>query len=339
MVQLLDSDGTVAFERIDNIRDNFEDAFAKKQLGAAMKDIIVKSVPDHINKSNMFEDDNIKAILTNAVSEIASTAYTEKELNGSAGYIGSLKETIKEYASMEADYRMEKAMAVYEANDNKVEASAEIRDIFSLENLKFSTEELKERFISEMEYKFGSEAEDIVTEIGKEVGVAIADAEKKNLIINETSKAITDQKKELEKELQVDDEEPEENEDNSGDETGGDDSQELDGSETEFDNDEEDPDVDGANDTAEETDNVGSESYRFKIPKTIRSYVTGIEEVDTVIESLKENIDDAIEEGQISIGIPDTTVHYQEPVTSEPEQVSDYTNPDNEEPTDNSSNE
>ena len=540
MIQMLNQDGTVSFERIDNIRDNFEDAFAKKQLGAAMKDIVVKSVPNHVNNSTMFEDDNIKTILTNAISEIASTAYTEKELNGKAGYIGSLKETIKEYASMEADYRMEKATAVYEAVNDKIEASAEIRDIFSLENLKFSTEELKERFTSEMEYKYGSEAEDIVADIGKEVGAAIANAEEKNIIINETSKAITDQKKELEEELQIDDENPNENEDNSGDDTERVSSQDLDGSETEFDNDEEDPDIDGANDTAEETETVseesfefseegfsisekdrssviemldrekekilkiimsnydrieeslkdmsgskfgkdvdwqknniklkltktefeklykqkfdvsldklrgkkgnfitgnskskfdfdiaivkgienwkvwsiaittilfgllgaaiqiaiicndeneknikeikrrvkseldysfvklivkrhinkthhpytndatiylrttfnlakinkkGLESFKFDLPEVTRNIMTGVEEVDTVIESLKENIDNAIDEGQISIGVPDTTVHYQEPATTEPEQVSDYTNPDNEKSADNS---
>lgn len=294
-VKMYNPDGTVSFERIDNMRDSFEDAFAKKCLGAAMKDIIIKSIPNRVDNESILNDDGIKSILTNAIAEIANTAYTEKELNGRANYINSIIDTVKEYASMEADYRMEVAAANYEANKNKVEASSEIRDLFSLENLDFSNNELKNRYIDEMELKHGQEGEDIVVEIGKEVGKAIADAETKNIVINQTTKAINDQKKELEEELEVNEEEPEDGEDNS-DSGESENSENLDGSETDFDNDSEDPNED---ETSEESFDYGTEGILIsqkdraatielldREKEKIMTYI--LENYDRLEESLKD---------------------------------------------------
>lgn len=49
MEQLLNADGTPSFTNISNLRTNFEESFARKQLGATMKSIVIKSI-NHIEQ-------------------------------------------------------------------------------------------------------------------------------------------------------------------------------------------------------------------------------------------------------------------------------------------------
>ena len=64
MNELLNDDGTPSFQTIGQLRDNFETEFAKKELGAAMTNIVVKATPERNDRSSVFDDDNIKALLS-----------------------------------------------------------------------------------------------------------------------------------------------------------------------------------------------------------------------------------------------------------------------------------
>ena len=220
MEQLLNADGTPSFTNISNLRTNFEESFARKQLGATMKSIVIKSI-NHIENNNAAEvlsDEKIRGIVKGSIEDVADKCFTNDELNGSS-YIGGLKRIVKEYAGMEAAYREDLANAILATESDKAVAGGKILELFSTENLKFTDRNLFKRYSDELESTFALEGEEIVTEIGKEVGAAIAEAEEKNVIINETSKVIQDKQDEIREELATTDEDDdeEESEDTSSD--------------------------------------------------------------------------------------------------------------------------
>ena len=207
MEQLLNADGTPSFTNISNLRTNFEESFARKQLGATMKSIVIKCI-NHIENNNAAEvlsDEKIRGIVKGSIEDVADKCFTNDELNGSS-YIGGLKKIVKEYAGMEAAYREDLANAILATESDKAVAGGKILELFSTENLKFTDRNLFKRYSDELESTFALEGEEIVTEIGKEVGAAIAEAEEKNVIINETSKVIQDKQDEIREELATTDE-------------------------------------------------------------------------------------------------------------------------------------
>lgn len=285
MEQLLNADGTPSFTNISDLRTNFEESFARKQLGATMKSIVIKCI-NHIENNNAAEvlsDEKIRGIVKGSIEEVADKCFTNDELNGSS-YIGGLKKIVKEYAGMEAAYREDLANAILATESDKAVVGGKILELFSTENLKFTDRNLFKRYSDELESTFALEGEEIVTEIGKEVGAAIAEAEEKNVIINETSKVIQDKQDEIREELATTDEDDEEEgEDSSSDNENFDDSE---------DDGEEQSDDEGTNDD-------GTTSTE------------GLEDFDTEIATIEENLDTSlisdIENGKITIGVPDTT--------------------------------
>ena len=278
MEQLLNADGTPSFTNISNLRTNFEESFARKQLGATMKSIVIKSI-NHIENNNAAEvlsDEKIRGIVKGSIEDVADKCFTNDELNGSS-YIGGLKKIVKEYAGMEAAYREDLANAILSTESDKAVAGGKILELFSTENLKFTNRNLFKRYSDELESTFALEGEEIVTEIGKEVGAAIAEAEEKNVIINETSKVIQDKQDEIREELAT---------------TDGDDDEE--GEDTSSDNEEFDDSEDDGEEPTEEDENYG-----------------GLEDFDAEVATIEENLDTSlisdIENGKITIGIPDTT--------------------------------
>ena len=279
MEQLLNSDGTPSFTNISNLRTNFEESFARKQLGATMKSIVIKCI-NHIENNNAAEvlsDEKIRGIVKGSIEDVADKCFTNDELNGSS-YIGGLKKIVKEYAGMEAAYREDLANAILATESDKAVAGGKILELFSTENLKFTDKNLFKRYSDELESTFALEGEEIVTEIGKEVGAAIAEAEEKNVIINETSKVIQDKQDEIRKEFATTDEDDDEEE----------------GEDTSSDNDEFDDSEDDGEEPTEEDKNYG-----------------GLEDFDAEVDTIEENLDTSlisdIENGKITIGVPDTT--------------------------------
>lgn len=270
MEQLLNADGTPSFTNISNLRTNFEESFARKQLGATMKSIVIKCI-NHIENNNAAEvlsDEKIRGIVKGSIEEVADKCFTNDELNGSS-YIGGLKRIVKEYAGMEAAYREDLANAILATESDKAVAGGKILELFSTENLKFTDRNLFKRYSDELESTFALEGEEIVTEIGKEVGAAIAEAEEKNVIINETSKVIQDKQDEIREELATTDE-----------------------------------DDDGEEPTVEDDENIDDET-------STEGYENGLEDFDAEVATIEENLDTSlisdIENGKITIGVPDTT--------------------------------
>ena len=270
MEQLLNADGTPSFTNISNLRTNFEESFARKQLGATMKSIVIKCI-NHIENNNAAEvlsDEKIRGIVKGSIEDVADKCFTNNELNGSS-YIGGLKKIVKEYAGMEAVYREDLANAILATESDKAVAGGKILELFSTENLKFTDRNLFKRYSDEIESTFALEGEEIVTEIGKEVGAAIAEAEEKNVIINETSKVIQDKQDEIREELATTDEDDDEEE---GEDTSSD-NEEFDDSE----DDEEEPTVE---DEDVSTDETSTEGFEY-----------GIEHIGFSREERKEALD------------------------------------------------
>jgi hypothetical protein len=278
MEQLLNADGTPSFTNISNLRTNFEESFARKQLGATMKSIVIKSI-NHIennNASEVLSDEKIRGIVKGSIEDVADRCFTNDELNGSS-YIGGLKKIVKEYAGMEADYREDLANAILATESDKAVAGGKIHELFSTENLKFTNRTLFKRFSDELESTFAMEGEEIVTEIGKEVGAAIAEAEEKNVIINETSKVIQDKQDEIREELSTTDEDDDEDDETSSDE----------GSDGEFDDSEDDgeePENDEVN-----TDDTSTEGFENGL-ETSEDNIRIRNEAIKIIESKKGEI-------------------------------------------------
>ena len=270
MEQLLNADGTPSFTNISNLRTNFEESFARKQLGATMKSIVIKSI-NHIENNNAAEvlsDEKIRGIVKGSIEDVADKCFTNDELNGSS-YIGGLKKIVKEYAGMEAAYREDLANAILATETDKAVAGGKILELFSTENLKFTDRNLFKRYSDELESTFALEGEEIVTEIGKEVGAAIAEAEEKNVIINETSKVIQDKQDEIREELATTDEDDDEEE---GEDTSSDNE--------EFDDSEDDGEEPSVEDEDVSTDETSTEGFEY-----------GIEHIGFSREERKEALD------------------------------------------------
>ena len=255
MERLLNEDGTPSFTSISDLRNNFEESFAKKQLGATMKEIVIKSVNSIQNRNaeNITSDNNIRHLINNSISDISDKCFTNDELNGSS-YLGGLRKLVKEYANMEADYREELANAINSTEKDKAVAGGKIIELFSTENLNFINKDIKARFLDELNIGFSTESEDIITEIGKEVGSAIAEAEEKNVIINETSKVIQEKQDEIREELSSTDEDDDEEETTDNNE-------EFDDSED--DGTEPNTEEDGADGNEEPNEETSTEGYNF----------------------------------------------------------------------------
>lgn len=285
MENLLNYDGTPSFTNISTLRDNFETSFAKKHLGSVMKDIVIKSMNkiDNSNAEDLLKDEKVTEFIGNGIAEISDKCYTNEELNGST-YIGGLKGLVKEYASMESQYREDLANAILASESDKAKAGGKILELFSTENLEFSNKELKQRFGDMLNSSFSFEAEDIVTEIGKEVGAAIAESEEKNIIINETSKVIEDKRNEIREELSSIDDEDEEDDDTSENDEDYDDSED-DGTATDEPDEEDD-----------QNDETSTEGYEYGIERFIglsrderkEALETFVKERPQVIKSFKE---------------------------------------------------
>lgn len=270
MEQLLNADGTPSFTNISNLRTNFEESFARKQLGATMKSIVIKCI-NHIENNNAAEvlsDEKIRGIVKGSIEDVADKCFTNNELNGSS-YIGGLKKIVKEYAGMEAVYREDLANAILATESDKAVAGGKILELFSTENLKFTDRNLFKRYSDEIESTFALEGEEIVTEIGKEVGAAIAEAEEKNVIINETSKVIQDKQDEIREELATTDEDDDEEE---GEDTSSDNE--------EFDDSEDDGEEPTVEDEDVSTDETSTEGFEY-----------GIEHIGFSREERKEALD------------------------------------------------
>lgn len=250
-MNLLNADGTPSFTSISELRNNFEESFAKKQLGATMKEVVIKSIAsiDNKNAENIMTDENVRKLVNNSISDISDKCYTNEELNGSS-YLGGLRKLVKEYANMEADYREELANAIDSTEKDKAVAGGKIIELFSTENLSFMNKDIKSRFIDELNSSFSFESEEIITEIGKEVGSAIAEAEEKNVIINETSKVIQDKQDEIREELSSTDEDDEEED-------------------TSSDNEEFDDSEDDGEEPTEEDDETSTEGYEMGMERLI----------------------------------------------------------------------
>ena len=285
MEQLLNADGTPSFTNISNLRTNFEESFARKQLGATMKSIVIKCI-NHIENNNAAEvlsDEKIRGIVKGSIEEVADKCFTNDELNGSS-YIGGLKKIVKEYAGMEAAYREDLANAILATESDKAVAGGKILELFSTENLKFTDRNLFKRYSDELESTFALEGEEIVTEIGKEVGAAIAEAEEKNVIINETSKVIQDKQDEIREELATTDEDDDEEE---GEDTSSD-NEEFDDSEDDGEEPTEDDEDVGADETSTEGFEYGIEHIGFSREERKEALDLFVKERQRVVKNLKE---------------------------------------------------
>lgn len=286
MEQLLNADGTPSFTNISNLRTNFEESFARIQLGATMKSIVIKCI-NHIENNNAAEvlsDEKIRGIVKGSIEDVADKCFTNDELNGSS-YIGGLKRIVKEYAGMEAAYREDLANAILATESDKAVAGGKILELFSTENLKFTDRNLFKRYSDELESTFALEGEEIVTEIGKEVGAAIAEAEEKNVIINETSKVIQDKQDEIREELATTDENDEEE-----------------GEDTSSDNENFDDSEDDGEEPTEEDENVGNiddetstEGYEMGVERLIGLNSDEREEALKFIDSKRPQIEKSFE--------------------------------------------
>lgn len=279
MEQLLNSDGTPSFTNISNLRTNFEESFARKQLGATMKSIVIKCI-NHIENNNAAEvlsDEKIRGIVKGSIEEVADKCFTNDELNGSS-YIGGLKRIVKEYAGMEAAYREDLANAILATESDKAVAGGKILELFSTENLKFTDRNLFKRYSDELESTFALEGEEIVTEIGKEVGATIAEAEEKNVIINETSKVIQDKQDEIREELATTDEDDDEEEDED----------------TSSDNEEFDDSEDDGEEQIEE-DDTSTEGYEMGVERLIGLNSDEREQALKFLDSKRSQIEKSFE--------------------------------------------
>ena len=263
-IDFFNSDGSINFRNMDDTRRSFETNFSKKYLGSVMKNLVANCVFDKNVKEGLKNNEGLKLYLNNAVNQIAENAFDERDSNRNT-FTGAMTETVEKYSSMEGNYRYEKALFVANGKESKEYKNKKINTIFSAEN--FLSDEIEKQFKDEFSFKHGYEAEELVIEVGKEIGEMISEAETKQIVIEQTMSAIADEKENIRKELGVDEEKDEETETSEGDdnnetpEEGGDESDgEIDeNGDTTDDSDESvDDDTEGDDDT--ESEELGDDS-------------------------------------------------------------------------------
>lgn len=208
-IDFFNSDGSINFRNMDDTRRSFETNFSKKYLGSVMKNLVANCVFDKNVKEGLKNNEGLKLYLNNAVNQIAENAFDERDSNRNT-FTGAMTETVEKYSSMEGNYRYEKALFVANGKESKEYKNKKINTIFSAEN--FLSDEIEKQFKDEFSFKHGYEAEELVIEVGKEIGEMIAEAETKQVIMEQTMSAIADEKENIRKELGVDDEKDEETE-------------------------------------------------------------------------------------------------------------------------------
>lgn len=249
-IDFFNSDGSINFRNMDDTRRSFETNFSKKYLGSVMKNLVANCIFDKNVKEGLKNNEGLKLYLNNAVNQIAENAFDERDSNRNT-FTGAMTETVEKYSSMEGNYRYEKALFVANGKESKEYKNKKINTIFSAEN--FLSDEIEKQFKDEFSFKHGYEAEELVIEVGKEIGEMIAEAETKQVIMEQTMSAIADEKENIRKELGVDeekDEETETSEDGDGD-----------GEMPEEGGDEGDGDIDENDDSTDDSDeNIDDES-------------------------------------------------------------------------------
>ena len=243
----------ITFDNLFDARDQFQTNFAKKELGGIMKNIVIQATPQN---NQVYADDEIVKLLNGAMNDVADAAFGNTDNDNS--FMGGLKELVNRYASIEADYRFQQAEAKQQFKNVTLDNEKGREELYGLFKRKYSITDptLLKRYRAELSSYLSTEAEDIVISIGKEVGEAIVKAQQKQAVVTETLKAITDEKEDILKEL-TDDEEEEEEEKPATDTSG---DVDMDGSETDFDNDEnsDDEEDSSALDNFEEGDDGNS---------------------------------------------------------------------------------
>ena len=254
-IDFFNSDGSINFRNMDDTRRSFETNFSKKYLGSVMKNLVANCVFDKNVKEGLKNNEGLKLYLNNAVNQIAENAFDERDSNRNT-FTGAMTETVEKYSSMEGNYRYEKALFVANGKESKEYKNKKINTIFSAEN--FLSDEIEKQFKDEFSFKHGYEAEELVIEVGKEIGEMIAEAETKQVIMEQTMSAIADEKENIRKELGVDDEKDEETE-TSEDGDGDGEMPEEGGDEGDDDIDENGDSTDDSNETEDEDDTESEE--------------------------------------------------------------------------------
>jgi hypothetical protein len=202
-------DETIVFQDISNAKTQFESNFARAELGGIFKELVIQSTPE---SKKVYDDENIIRILSGACTEVADAAFKNRESDG-AGFIGQTRDTVSHFASMEAEWRMEKVLQ--RIKSGQLDWSKEEDRLLGLEffeDLKFRNNVLKEDYKQKIDFLRSLEEDDVVTEIAKEVGGAIAQAETKNAIISETMNVISEEKTKIQEQFKEDTEEVNEEE-------------------------------------------------------------------------------------------------------------------------------
>jgi hypothetical protein len=266
---------SIVFSNIEEEKTSFESNFARKELGGILKELVIRSTP---NQSEIYSDGNINELLSKTMNEVANSAFNNKE-NDESSFIGSIKETVDKYCSMEADYR--ENYVLYKIRNNEWDYSTEdgrekIFNVFKKQG--FSSKEIGEDYKRKLNFALSLEADDIIVEIGKEVGADLVSAEEKNGIIKQTIAVIKEEKDKVKEEFEdeeTDEKTPSNGEDGTGDvsadntpsdnedeEIGMDGEEEVEGGEEE-ENIAEDEEVDDSGDESEEEEEFSEEDFAF----------------------------------------------------------------------------
>lgn len=207
----------VFFKGINTDRKQFEENFSKKFLSSMMKTIISDTCDDLCNRLNIENplktNEKTMMFFEKAANQISECAYDSPSQKGC--FINSVIETVNKYSKEEFDYREKYLLGIINDKNNSYEYKlSKINSVLSAED--FMNKDIYKRMKNEINFKFSEEAEDIITEIGKDVGESVSKVEEKNAIIQTTMKTISEEKDKIKKEYGIDDSSSDTTDDGTG---------------------------------------------------------------------------------------------------------------------------
>jgi hypothetical protein len=190
-------------EIIQSSKEQFEKAMTTSLAVDVLKNIVLRSMPAEGNEMEKINDPKFRTSFNSILNPITANLVDKYQSVGqfdTGNLFTSMVTSIADSVSLESNYRTEALESKFYLNkiplDSNREWVGEIKKAY--ESLKFSSEDIKNRFSNNLKYIYSFEAgREIIDDIKNEVKRSIDETESKNELVEGTLQEIADYKKEV----------------------------------------------------------------------------------------------------------------------------------------------
>jgi hypothetical protein len=186
---------------IQSSKEQFEKAMTTSLTVDVLKNIVLRSMPAEGNEMEKINDPKFRESFNRLLNPITANLINKFQSVGqfdTGNLFTSMVTSISDSVSLESTYRTESLESKFLLDKIPVTQDGKWIDEINrtYESLKFSNEEIKERFAQKLKYVYSFEAgSKVIDEIKNEVKQSIDETEAKNELVEGTLQEIADYKK------------------------------------------------------------------------------------------------------------------------------------------------